>query len=59
MVHVSGGVLLSLEENEIMPFAATWLDLEMTVLSEVSQTNGDMVSLPCGIFKKRCKSTYL
>ena len=59
VVHIFGGIPLSLKENEIMPLAATWLDLEMIILSEVSQTNINMISLPCSILKKRCKSTYL
>ena len=36
---------------EIMPFAATWVDLDTITLGEVSQTVKDkhMISLICGI----------
>ena len=35
-----------------MPFAATWMDLEIVILSDVSQTEKDkyhIISLICGI----------
>ena len=65
VVHIYNGMLLSYKKNEIMPLAAicmdseiiilgvaTWMDQEIIMLSEVSQTmrhQHQMFSLTCGI----------
>ena len=45
-------IVLSHEKNEIVPFAVTWMQLEIIILSEISQKETDkyhVISLPCGI----------
>ena len=42
----------AIKKDEIMSFAATWMDLEMIILSEVSQKKKDKyhrIQLICGI----------
>ena len=41
----------AIKKNVIRPFAATWMDLDSVILSEISQTEekDHMTSLICGI----------
>ena len=48
MVYIHNGIPLRHKKNNIMPFAAAWVQLEILVLSEVSQKKKDkyhMISL--------------
>ena len=38
VVHIYNGILLNYEMNEIRSFAATWLDLDILILSDINQT---------------------
>ena len=42
----------AVKKNEIIPFSAAWMDIEINILSEVSQTEKDeyhVISLICRI----------
>ena len=51
----------AIKKNEILPFAATWMDLEDIMQSEISQREKEKyckTSLICGIYKKQQTSEY-
>ena len=53
VIHMYHGILLSHKKNEIMPFAATRMQLEIIILSEVSQKEKDkhhLISLVRGYY---------
>ena len=54
-VDICNGILFSHKKGHIMSFAQTRMDLELIILSEVSQTEKDkyhMILLICSILKK-------
>ena len=61
VVHRHNGIL-AIKRNEIMAFAAAWMDLEIIRVSEVSQTarhKCHMLSLTCEILKKDTMNLFV
>ena len=48
VVHIYNGLLV-IKKNEIIPFTETWMNLEIIILSELSQKDKYHISLICGI----------
>jgi len=42
-VYIYNGILSSREKNEIMPFAAIWMDLEIIILTKVGHTKINII----------------
>ena len=42
-VHTDNGIFLSHKKSEIMPFAATWMLLEIIILSEVNKKKTNII----------------
>ena len=55
VVHIYNGILLSHKKSEVMPFAAPWMDLEIVILSEISQTEEEKYIAYMWNLKKWCK----
>ena len=50
LIHINKGMLLIHKKNAIIPFAATWMDLEIIILSEINKAEKDkycMILLMC------------
>lgn len=51
MVRIYNRILLSHQKDEIMPFAASWIDIEMIILREEAKDKYHKILLICGLFR--------
>ena len=52
VVHTYNGIIFSQKKkNEIMPFKATWIQLEIVILSEISQKEKDKYHMISPIYR--------
>ena len=61
-VCVCNGILLAIKKNEIIPFVAIWMDLEIVILSEVKSDRKRQISYDLTYMwnlEKDYKWTYL
>ena len=50
---------LAIKRNELMPFAGTWMDLEIILLSEVSQTEKGKYHMRSHMWDLNCDTKKL
>ena len=43
MIYIHKAILFSHKKNEILSFAAAWMDLEVIILNEVSQAKKNIM----------------
>ena len=53
VVHIYNGYYSTIKKNEIMPFATTWMDLEIVILSEVRQRRRNVTQHPLYVKSKK------
>ena len=59
MVHIHSGILLGHKKDEIIPFAITWMDLHLIMLSEVRQRKTNTIWYHLNVKSKKMKQMNL